>query len=157
MFLLVLALALLELSCGDGSHRSSGPSWTLGDNDDLSGDTSVVTLDCVNVVSYKNIKASELNQPENLTPGDVTTNSLNATTVMFRLATGVDDETKALHKCIETEIETLKGSGSEHYWGNMTYVLTRTYFSRKPKKSTVRVIDLTGCSQVQSADCLLTD
>jgi hypothetical protein len=157
--LAVFIAAVLLVGCGDGTHRSK-PGWGYTPvNEEVSGNTALVTLNCVSVVNYDDIKASDLasQNPEDLTTGDITAKSVSATTVMFKLANSkLDDATKALHKCIEIEIDTMKGSGSEHYWNNMTYILTRNK-TKKPKKTTVSVVDLTGCSQIQSADCLLTD
>ena len=158
----VFIMATLGISCGDGSHRDQS-TWTLspGDDDDLSQDQSVVTLDCVNVVNYEDMKASELaapsTPPENLTPGDVTSNSVKATVAMSKLAGGVDAETKALRSCIKSEIANMNSSGSNFYWGNMTWLVTRSKLSKKPSGSTVRIIELTGCDQVKTATCLLTD
>jgi len=155
----ILVLATFGVGCSDGAHKSA-PSWTLtpGLSDDLNDDAGVITLDCVNVVDYEDINASDLptnSEPTELTTGDVTTGSVTPTSVMYKMSVkSIDAATKAIRDCIEAEIDMMDSSGSSHYWNSMTWILTRQV-TTKPAKSSVRIVDLTGCSQIQAADCLL--
>lgn len=171
--LLVVALLFLALvieGCDDGRHTSL-PPWSLspGAGGQFSEDISEITLECVDVVDYRDPdfiddtditvgsnEEDESDIPEELTPSDITTKQVSAIDAMYKLsgvkaAGSIDD----IRKCIKTEIDDMRASGSEFYWNNRTWVLSRDKLSREPEKSSVDVIQYMSCSQVQSADCLL--
>lgn len=149
VLVVLLVAAGMLTGCGDG-RNSAKPVWStqLG----ISAGTTTVSpqLTCVSVIGYKPVQGSG----GDLTSGNFTTGT--ATRCMQTIMDGKSASSTSTD-CVEIEISKLKEGGSEFYWGNRTYLLTRNKIPKRPKDADVKMVDYTDCAQVQAAACLLTD
>lgn len=164
MTILALFLAGFITGCGDGRHTSR-PGWSLSNpSNSLNGDEAtenvgVATLTCIDVMDYEDFDYNNLpaETPTELAEGDVSNKAAGAVDTMTKLATPkAASNSNSIEKCIEDEIDSMKSSGSEHYWNNLTWLVTRNK-TKKPATSAVTIESFKSCSQIQAADCLLID
>lgn len=147
-----LFATMLLVGCDDGYYGSK-PYWAVGGNGSLSEDESAISLECVSVVDYKEFTYET--SSSDTTHGDVTRNdtTLPATSAMGGM--NLVTYENPIRKCIETEIQKIKGNGSSFYWGKRTWVITREKISRKPATESVTFANFIDCKQIQAAACLL--